>query len=186
MGNISVVHLSNFLMDISYFLIVEFPTELDTDGSIPTATISSSWAFKDTNGKLCCWWPNFKSEAQRKNAIIHHKEVDIENCLACEIDIKYKTDINTEEENQPRKSAKRNLDDFICNTDTSPSISPPTPPVKKILLCEQNTVGDSQLLIVEECGSNSLTSKTPNIPKPLRNSKTVLKKSYENSQIIQD
>lgn len=76
----------------SSYLIVEFPQESGEDGSNPTAIVSSSWTFEDsTDNKLCCWWPNFKSDEQRKKAVIQHKEIDVENCVPCEIIIKYKT-----------------------------------------------------------------------------------------------
>lgn len=75
----------------SFYLIVEFPQESGEDGSIPTAIVSSSWVFEDsTDNRLCCWWPNFKSDEQRKKAVIQHKEIDVENCVPSEININTK------------------------------------------------------------------------------------------------
>lgn len=75
---------SNF----SSYCIVEFPKE-KSSGQTPMAIISSLWIVEEDE-KLFCYWPNYMKDNKAMTlAIINHDELELDQCLKCEIVIKY-------------------------------------------------------------------------------------------------
>ncbi|XP_031328260.1 uncharacterized protein LOC116159434 isoform X1 [Photinus pyralis] len=88
---ISLLYIYCYFFVRDYY-VVEFPDEKDK-GSVPLCIIPSSWTDVELNGEKFCWWPNFKSEEQKRKAVIQKLQFENRNCIKCKINIKYKTNL---------------------------------------------------------------------------------------------
>lgn len=71
------------------FYVVEFPDEKE-NGNIPVSIIPNIWVTCENNEPVC-WWPSFRSEEEKKKAIMRKAAFNKEDCQMCPINIKYKT-----------------------------------------------------------------------------------------------
>ncbi|XP_031337151.1 uncharacterized protein LOC116166342 [Photinus pyralis] len=116
MANKSSASAPSASENLSYY-VVEFPDETEL-GSVPLSIIPSSWIGQTSENEYFCWWPHFRTEEQRRKAVINKTPAIHENSIRCKITIKYMT--NTYENAVKKMQRLEDDDDLpICRTPTT-------------------------------------------------------------------
>ncbi|KAK4885918.1 hypothetical protein RN001_002189 [Aquatica leii] len=168
----------------SLYFVVEFPEEIDENGLVSMAVISSNWTIIENNVRYCMWSYYLKTDAMRTKAVVNHTDLDFTKCAKCEIIVKYKTSIynvavsklkrledasslsQSETENGPRKRhRKRNtlLLNSDCDKVSEQSSSEQTDddsPVTPILRRTTAHVLQKNVDVQESAGSCSSSSRS--------------------------
>ena len=78
------------MIDESEYL-VKFPEEVDNNGLVSMAIISSKWTKVEDNVIYCMWRYYIKTDLLRTETLVNHADLDMTRCAKCPIVIKYRT-----------------------------------------------------------------------------------------------
>ncbi|KAF5289575.1 hypothetical protein FQA39_LY15022 [Lamprigera yunnana] len=72
------------------YFVVEFPEEVNENGPVSMAVISSSnWTIIEDNVRYCMWPYYLNTDKLRTKAVVNHMDLDFPKCAKCEIIVKY-------------------------------------------------------------------------------------------------